>query len=282
MNEKTDNKNGKKSDFPYLHGFSPEEQDRLRRQAEFTEHSIYQSINFSNAKNVLEVGCGVGAQSEILLRRFPNVHLTGIDLSPVQLDVCKNHLESLSWTKDRYNVLQMDASHMEFESNSYDGAFLCWVLEHVPDPRRVLSEVRRVVRPGGKVVINEVMNNSFFLDPYSPNVWHYWMAFNDYQLEIGGDPFIGIKLGNALLSLGFRDIQTEVKTWYFDNRLPERRKEYIDFWTELMLSAADHLIAKNYVTEEVVDNARKELKRVANDPNAVFYFSFMQSKAKVF
>ena len=54
-----------KSNFPYLHGFSSEEQDRLRRQARFGEHTIYQDVNFSRVKNLLEVGCGVGAQSEI-------------------------------------------------------------------------------------------------------------------------------------------------------------------------------------------------------------------------
>ena len=50
--------------------------------------------------------------------------------------------------------------------------------------------------------ITEVMNSSFFLDPYSPNVWRYWMAFNDFQYDHGGDPFVGAKLGNLLLAGG--------------------------------------------------------------------------------
>ncbi|MFZ4712426.1 MAG: class I SAM-dependent methyltransferase [Bacteriovoracaceae bacterium] len=274
------NKN-KNSDFPYLHGFSPKEQERLRKQADFAEYTVYKDVNFSSVKDLLEVGCGVGAQSEILLRRFPKLNLTGLDLNQSQLDAAQKHLQSLPYCKDRFKLMNMDASNMSFESNSYDGAFLCWILEHVPSPTRVLSEVRRVMKPGSWVYITEVMNSSFFLDPYSPNCWKYWMAFNDYQYENAGDPFIGAKLGNLLTSVGFRNIETNIKTWHLDNRYPEKRKEIIDYWTELLLSGADMLVNAKLVTEEVVKETEKELKLVSNDPNAVFMYSFMQAKAQV-
>lgn len=267
--------------FPYLHGFSPMEQERLKKQARFGEHTIYRDVNFSNSKKLLEVGCGVGAQSEILLRRFPDIHLTGIDLNEAQLKAAENHLSHLPVAKGRYEIKKMDAGDMTFDSDSFDGAFLCWILEHVPNPLRILSEVRRVLKPGSTVYITEVMNSSFFLEPYSPNVWKYWMAFNDYQYENAGDPFIGAKLGNMLSAVGFRQIETNIITWHIDNRQPQRRKEIIDYWTELLMSGADQLLKAGCVTQEIVDNTAKELKLVSNDPNAVFLYSFMQAKAKV-
>lgn len=267
--------------FPYLHGFSPEEQARLQRQANFLEHIVYQDVNFSKCKNVLEVGCGVGAQSEILLRRHPNINLTGIDLSDAQLGAAKASLEKLSYAKDRYVLSKANAEDLTFESDAYDAGFLCWILEHVPEPERVLSELRRVIRPGGEIVITEVMNSSFFLEPYSPNVWKYWMAFNDHQYEIGGDPFIGAKLGNMLQSVGFREIQTTVKVIHYDNRQPSNRKEMIDFWSDLLLSGADELVQAGKVSEEHVKAVRGELKKVSRDPNAVFHYTFMQARARV-
>lgn len=269
-------------DFPYLHGFSPEEQDRLRRQARFGEHTVYQNINLSGARQILEVGCGVGAQTEILLRRFPELHITGIDYSPRQLAVAKQNLQQLPYAEGRFELKQMNAAAMDFKANSFDGAFLCWILEHVPDPKRVLSEVRRVLRPGSVVYITEVMNSSFFLDPYSPNVWKYWMAFNEYQLKQSGDPFVGAKLGNFLMQLGFRDIRTEIKTWFLDNRHPQERKDCVDYWTDLLLSASDQLVDAQYVSEEVVKDMKKEMEAVASDPNAVFFYSFVQAKARTF
>lgn len=268
-----------KKDFPYLHGFSSVEQERLRRQARFAEHTIYQNVNFSETKKVLEVGCGVGAQSEILLRRFPDIHLTGVDLSDKQLAAASESLSKLSYAKNRFDLHQMNAENLSF-AEKFDGAFLCFVLEHVPDPRRVLSEIRRVLQPGGILYVTEVLNSSFFLEPYSPHVLKYWMAFNDYQYDQKGDPFMGAKLGNLLMQIGFRNIETEVKTWFLDNRHPQKRKEMIEFWSELLLSASDQLVAANYVTTEIVEGMKKEMAAVANDPNAVFFFSFIQAKAK--
>lgn len=270
------------NEFPYLHGFNTTEQNRLKKQASFTEFTVYQDINLSEVKKLLEVGCGVGAQSEILLRRFPALSLTSIDLSDNQLRAAKETLEKCSYAKDRYELHKMNASDMEFESASFDGAFLCWILEHVPDPAKVLSEVRRVLQPGSTVYITEVLNSSFFLEPYSPNVWKYWMAFNDYQFDMKGDPFVGAKLGNMLLQQGYRDIEVATKTWHLDNRRPGKRKEFIDFWTELLLSAADQLIEAKYVDEQIVQKVKEELKIVRQDPNAVFYYSFIQAKAKAF
>ena len=54
----------------------------------------------------------------------------------------------------------------------------------------------------------------------------------------------------------------------------------IEFWTDLLMSGSDQLLADNYVTQEVVDGMKKEMSAVANDPNAVFFFSFVQAKAK--
>ncbi|OIQ15492.1 MAG: SAM-dependent methyltransferase [Bacteriovorax sp. MedPE-SWde] len=272
----------KKEEFPYLHGFDDTEQNRLRKQAQFTEHTVYKDINLSEVKNLIEVGSGVGAQTEILLRRFPDMNITCIDRSDNQLGSAKNSLDKLSYAKDRYTLHNMDATDIEFESYKFDGAFLCWILEHVPNPSKALSEVRRVCRPGSTVYITEVLNSSFFLEPYSPNVWKYWMAFNDYQYDMKGDPFIGAKLGNLLMQQGYKDIKVETKTWHLDNRRPGKRKEFIDFWTELLLSASEQLIKEKYIDEETVAKASAELKTVSNDPNAVFYYSFIQAKAKVF
>ena len=269
------------SDFPYLHGFSTEEQDRLYRQARFSEQTIFASIDFSRQQRLLEVGVGVGAQTEIMLRRFPNLNVVGIDRSPRQLEQARKLLDSVKVGEGRFELKNMDAAELEFETGEFDAAFICWILEHASDPARILSEVRRVLKAGSPIVINEVMNSSFFLEPYSPNTWKYWMAYNDFQLEQGGDPFVGAKLGNLLLQQGYEQIQTEVKTWHLDNRHPSDRRQVINFWTELLLSAAEQLTESGCVTNEIVEGMKSELKTVAHDPNAVFYFSFMQARATV-
>ncbi|MGO4701092.1 methyltransferase domain-containing protein [Dyella sp. 2RAB6] len=269
-------------DFPYIHGFSAEEQSRLVRQARMFETSLFSHVDYSDATRLLEVGCGVGAQTEILLRRFPQLHVTGVDRSPAQLAAAEHNLGATAWCEARYTLKQADATDLPFGERSFDAAYLCWVLEHMPSPARVLSEVRRVLSPGATIYVTEVLNSSFFLDPYSPHLLRYWMAFNDHQYDSGGDPFIGAKLGNLLQAGGYHDVHTEVKTIHLDNRQPGRRKHMIEFWEELLLSAAEPLLAGGKVDAATVAGMRRELQAVRNDPNAVFFFGFVQARASVY
>jgi len=269
----------------YLHGYSEDERERLHRQARFLEPMVHDRLPFRRRRRLLEVGSGVGAQTEILLRHFPEIHVTGVEINDAQIEEARRYLATIPWANDahgkpRWEVKKMDATRLDAESESFDGAFLCWVLEHVGDPARVLSEVRRVLVPGAPIVCNEVLNATFFLDPYSPDTLRYWMAFNDHQLSVGGDPFVGAKLGNLLQSVGYRDVVTEVKTFHWDNRAPGERAEFLEYWSELLLSGAPALLAANKVAQDVVDGMTVELERVARDPNSVFFYSFIQARAR--
>jgi ubiquinone/menaquinone biosynthesis C-methylase UbiE len=268
----------------YLHGYSETERERLHRQARFLEPAVHDRLPFRRRKKLLEVGSGVGAQTEILLRHFPDLHVTGVERNDDQLAEARRFLATVPWAQNekgpRYEIVKGEAMSLEFAPESFDCAFLCWILEHVGDPARVLGEARRVLAPGAPIVCNEVLNATFFLDPYSPNTLRYWMAFNDQQLEMGGDPFVGAKLGNLLLSIGFRDVQTEVRTFHLDNRAPGERAEFLAFWSDLLLSGAPSLIEAGRIEQDVVDGMKDELTRVARDPNAVFFYSFIPARAR--
>ena len=265
----------------YLHGYTHDEQDRLYRQAAFLADAVHDRLPFRRCRQLLEVGCGVGAQTEILLRHFPALHVTGVDRSADNLARARAHLHRLRIGQDRATLQQAAAETLPFPVDSFDGAFLCWILEHVDDPARTLAEVRRVLRPGSPVVVTEVMNATFFLDPYSPNTLRFWRAFNDTQLAMGGDPFVGAKLGNLLLKNGFTDIHTEVKTFHLDNRMPGERTEFLAYWSELLRSGAPALAKAGKVPSAVVRGMQVELQRVARDPDAVFWYSFVQARARV-
>src|SRR5262245_58065774 len=76
----------------YLHGYSHEEQARLIKQAEFLEFSVYEHLDLSRVRKLLEVGCGVGAQTRIVCRRFPHLHITGVDGEPAQIQAARTYL----------------------------------------------------------------------------------------------------------------------------------------------------------------------------------------------
>jgi SAM-dependent methyltransferase len=265
----------------YIHGYSKEEQERLQRQAELTEFLIYQDVNFFEKNHILEVGGGVAAQTQILLRRFPQLKVTSIDVSDAQLAVAREVLANTAYAKGRYDVQKMDATKMAFPENHFDGCFMAWVLEHIPNPTRVLSEVRRVLKPGSIVVITEVMNFSFFLDPYCPAIWNYWMTFNDFQYDRGGDPFVGVKLGSFLRDTGFSDVTTELKTMYVDKREPESRRRHLLDRQALLLSGAEELVRAGKVEKQLVHQMELEFRSILENPDAIMIDIAMQARARV-
>lgn len=263
----------------YLHGYSTKEQARLYAQADFLERWIYPPIVYPSRSNLIEIGCGVGAQTKILLRRFPKIKIHGFDISEKQLAAACKHLKH-EINRKQVQFTKADASKLPLKANSYDGAFICWFLEHVPNPIKVLKEAHRVLKPGALIYATEVMNSSLFVEPYSPAVLTYWFELNDYQWSINGHPFIGAQLGNLLLETKFKDIQTHVQNLHFDSRDSDLRHDFIEYFSNLFISAAPNLLKAKRVDQRLIDAMKKELQILALSKKSVFYYSFMQARAR--
>src|SRR6185369_12392518 len=105
---------------------SSEEQDRLYKQARFLEPKVFEGIDFTRQRNILEVGCGVGAQTGILLERFPLLKIQGLDAVAAQIERAKTHLApAIASGRAKFDVA--DALHLPYPDESFDGAFVCWL-----------------------------------------------------------------------------------------------------------------------------------------------------------
>jgi phosphatidylethanolamine/phosphatidyl-N-methylethanolamine N-methyltransferase len=97
---------------------------------------------------VLEVGIGTGLNLPLYP---PTCRLTGIDLSQEMLDKAVERVQTLAMPNVTLKV--MDATSMDFAENEFDKACATYTISAVPDPVAVLREMRRVVKPGGVIVI---------------------------------------------------------------------------------------------------------------------------------
>lgn len=265
----------------YIHGFTKDEQDRLFKQARVHEDVIFSHVDFSKAQSILEIGSGVGAQTQILLERFPHLKIQCVDASKTQVERAREALKpAIESGQVRIDVA--DALNLPFSDDSFDGAFICWLLEHVQNPVEVLQEARRVLKPGGVIYCNEVLNATFYLHPYSPATLKFWVEFNDHQWTLKGDPFVGGKLANYLMAADFQCVTTRVLTHQYDNRMPKKRASFIDYWTHLLLSAAPGLIQAGRITPDLVNEMTTELKALKGDPNAVIFYSWILARAEAF
>lgn len=262
----------------YIHGFNKEEQDRLYKQARVHENIIFNSVDFNEQSNIVEVGSGVGAQTQILMERFPHLQIDCVDASDEQINRARETLKD-AINSNKVRIHKSDALHMPFSDEQFDGAFICWLLEHVQEPIGVLQEVRRVLKSGGIIYCNEVLNSTFYLHPYSPYTLKYWFEFNDYQWTMKGDPFVGGKLANYLIKAGYQNVSTKVLTHQYDNRTPKRRAAFLDYWCKLLLSGAPGLIENGRVTEQIVEGMKEELQALKKDPDSVIFYSWILARA---
>ena len=262
----------------YIHGFNRKEQNRLIDQAEFLEPYVFAGIDLEFSERLLEVGCGVGAQTKILARRFPKLKIDSVDFSRDQLATAKKYLAQELKT-GQVHLRQQDAQKLKMPFKKYDAAFLCWFLEHVPNPLAALRAVKRHLKPGGKMYCSEVFNQTLFVEPYSPAYMKYWFEFNDYQWSIKGHPFIGASLGHLLDEAGFSDIQVEPRTFHFDSREPEKRAAFTQYFTDILLSAEKTLLAEGRVSKELVRELKREMRVIQKAKEAVFFYAFMRATA---
>src|SRR6478735_8614983 len=114
----------------YMHVYTDEEAQRLIDQAEFLAPWVFDGVDLTGVGTLLEVGMGVGAETRLLRARWPRLRVLGCDIA--------------------------------------DAAFVCWLLEHVPDPAAVMRECARVVKPGGRIFVTEVYNHSLTVEPTQP------------------------------------------------------------------------------------------------------------------
>lgn len=104
-----------------------------------------------NAK-VLDVGCGFGGTSRYLARKLgPNSEVTAITLSPKQVERATELAIEQETPNAKFKV--EDALDMSFPDNTFDIVWACESGEHMPDKKKYIDQMMRVLKPGGKFVM---------------------------------------------------------------------------------------------------------------------------------
>jgi SAM-dependent methyltransferase len=97
-------------------------------------------------KNVLEIGCGTGVHTKLLAQSGAQV--AAVDLTPTAVELTMRRLELAGLSAD---VREADAESLPFADTSFDFVWSWGVIHHSSDTNRVIAEIARVLRPGGRL-----------------------------------------------------------------------------------------------------------------------------------
>lgn len=104
---------------------------------------------------MLDIGTGPGHIPLLLCERLPKARITAIDLSDAMLKQARA-LREASRFASRLAFETGDAKALAYEDHSFDAVFSNTILHHIPDPLPFLRETRRVLRPGGALLIRDL------------------------------------------------------------------------------------------------------------------------------
>jgi len=147
------------------------DRDRTRKYFNFVNDMETEIVlNYCKNKDVLEIGCGTG----LILRKIQKVVRLGIgvDLSSEMLKI--------AYSKD-LEVMQGDVVSLPFRDETFDVTFSFKVLSHVPEIRRAISEISRVTKKGGVLILEfynplsfKFLINKFFYPHVYQRFYSYW------------------------------------------------------------------------------------------------------------
>ena len=116
-------------------------------------HDYLDAMEIDQAATVLDLGCGTGVAMRAIAARpgFGGV-VTGIDLSPHLLDIARQ-LAADEGVSDRLRFMVGDSRDLDLPDGAFDAVVAHTLVSHVDDPRAVLAETQRLVKPGGMIGI---------------------------------------------------------------------------------------------------------------------------------
>lgn len=139
----------------------------------------------SNAENLLDIGCGGGNYTLMMLTKIPNLNCTLVDLSEPMLDKAFERVSQR--TKNNVTILQGDIREVGLKENNYDIILAGAVLHHLRDDKdweSTFEKLFKLLKPGGCLMISDLITqDTELLNEYT------WERYGDYLEELSGKEY---------------------------------------------------------------------------------------------
>ena len=261
----------------YVHGYSRREARRLGDQADTLAALLHAGTGYPAGSRVLEVGCGVGAQTVHLIRSSPAARIVAVDHCAESLALARVQVAANAPAGALVRWYQADLHHLPFAEATFDHVFVCFVLEHLSDPHRALVALRRVLRPAGTITVIEGDHGSAFFHPDSATA----NAVIDCQIRLqsaaGGNALIGRQLGPLLAGAGYDEVTVGPRAVYTDPTRPALARVSPNTFIAMIESVRGEALAAGLISAADWDRGCADLHGAAAD--GTFHYTFFKALA---
>ena len=203
-------------------------------------------------QRLLDVGCGPGTITVDLAARVAPGDVLGVDASDEVIAQARATAGERGADNVRFAVGDIYA--LAADDGSFDVVHAHQVLQHLREPVRALSELRRVLRPEGVLAVRDSDYGAFALAPTDPRLTRWSELYHDVTTHNGAEANAGRHLLAWVRAAGFRDIEVSSSTWTYADA--DTRRWWGELWADRVTSSAfaEQAIAYELSSEAELDD----------------------------
>ena len=266
----------------YLHGTLPEEQTRLSLLNDLLNEKSLLALSLQGGERILDVGSGLGQLTRAMARTAgPTGKVIGIERSEDQINDARRRAE-LAGEATLVEFRQGDAYHFPLgneEWGTFDLAHTRFLLEHVPQPERVVGAMVRAVRPGGRVILEDDDHEILRLWPEAEGFTELWKAYYSTFDHLGNDPLIGRRLVSLLVESGATPVGND---WIFFGSCAGERNftHYASNLIGVIQSARELVLSSGHLTATDFDDGIETLRKWSQQRDSAIWYAMAWAEGR--
>ena len=262
----------------YVHGYSNFESNRLNDQADTLAELLHRDSVWEDGSVILEAGCGVGAQIKTVAPMNKNSKFISVDISFDSIQQATRLAKSLEI--DNVQFKQADIFNLPFTDDYFDHVFVCFVLEHLPNPIEAIHQLKRVLKPNGTMTIIEGDHGSTYFHPDSKAAKKAIRCQVELQKSNGGDANIGRSVYPILKKTGFENVQVSPRQVYVDDSYPNLIEGFTkNTFIAMIEGISEHAISNSLISREEMSRGISDLYKTT-EGGGTFCYTFFKGIGK--
>ena len=258
----------------YIHGTHEQEQARLSRLNELLNQRSLAAMRLQGGERILDIGSGLGQFSLAMLQAAgADATLLGIERAAAQRAQAVR-LAAERATSSRVEFRAGDATQLPLRPDewaSFDVVHARFLLEHVPQPLRVVQQMVRAAKPGGRIVLEDDDHDLLRLWPRCTELESLWQIYQASYATAGNDPIIGRRLVELLQQAGALPMRND---WLFFGACAGHADfmAYVANLHGVLEGAREAMAQSGRVDSAGIDAALSALRRWADRPDAALWY----------